>query len=245
MLFWLVPIILLMIVLSISSVGRLTVPRDIGQEGTDDRDSILAYDKIGHWPLFTIIRFFVIRQLKCLHPQGIVIDAGCGPGHLALAVAQKFPSLQIEGIDISPEMLERARINRAALNLEQRVKFQVADVLHLPIADRAIDFTISTLSLHHWREPGPYIEEIYRTLKPEGQLLIFDLRRDSPRILFDIVRFCQRFMAPPPIRRVNGGPGSILSSFTPLELEMILSASSFREWKVLKRWGWVYVWGKK
>lgn len=242
---WLIPVIPAVIVLAILSWTRLKIPRDTSKEGIDDRDSILAYDRVSHWPLFSIIRYFMIRQLRQYHPGGLLMDAGCGPGYLALAIAQKFPHLQINGIDISQDMLKRALINRRALNLDQRVKFQKADIQQLPFENNAIDFTISTLSLHHWPNPESAIEEIYRTLKPGGQLLIFDLRRDSPRILFYIIGVGQRLLAPAPIRRVNGGLGSIWSSLTPLELDTLLSRSSFKDWKVLGRWGWVYVWGRK
>ncbi len=245
MLIWIAPVILALLLLTILSWARLKIPRDLSREGIDDHESILAYDRVSRWLLFSVIRYFIIKRLKECRPEGLMIDIGCGPGYLALAIAGKYPQIKITGIDISPEMLSLASRNQSIVNLNHRVNFQEADVHSLPFENNHIDFAISSLSLHHWANPESALLEIYRVLKPGGQLLIFDLRRDTPRILFYTIQLVQCSLAPPPIRRVNGGVGSVWSSFTPAELEKILSKSLFNTWKVQKGWGWIYLWGKK
>jgi ubiquinone/menaquinone biosynthesis C-methylase UbiE len=231
--------------LAILSWLRLRIPRDLSKEGIDDRESILAYDQVSRWPLFGLIRYLVIKQLKRHRPQGTLLDAGCGPGYLALAIAQKFPQLKVTGIDISKEMLDLAKINLASSKCNLRVKFQQANVQQLPFENDSVDLAVSTLSLHHWSNPAQALQEIYRVLKPGGQLLIFDLRRDTPRILYYSIRCGQRFLAPAPIRRINGGVGSVWSSFTPSEMEKLLTSSPFRNGKIRKGWGWAYILGQK
>jgi ubiquinone/menaquinone biosynthesis C-methylase UbiE len=235
----------MILVLTILSLSRLKVSRDLTRERPDDGESILAFNEIGRGPLFGLIRYVVIQRLKRYRPQGLLMDAGCGPGYLALSVARQFPQLSVLGIDISPETLELAAQNRSAAKLDTQIIFQQADVLQLPVESNSIDFAVSTLSLHHWLFPDKAFSEVNRVLKPGGQLLFFDLRRDMPRLLYYVICFSQRFFAPSPIHRVNGGVGSVLSSLTPSEIEKLPSLSFYSYWKVDKGWGWVYIWGQK
>ena len=74
------------------------------------------------------------------------------------------------------------------------------------------DTVVSTLSLHHWPDPKQALEEIHRVLKPGGQFLIFDLRRDARRFVYWLLRFAKIFVVPAAIRRVNEPVGSALAS---------------------------------
>jgi ubiquinone/menaquinone biosynthesis C-methylase UbiE len=244
MYFWIIPSIVVSILILLS-LTRSKIPRDPGKEGIDDNDSVLAYDQVSRWFIFSIIRYLAIRQLNKYSVGGDVVDAGCGPGYLALSIARQFPQTRITGIDLSQEMLERAKINISYVDFDSRVTFLKADVHRMPFQNDSVDFVISTLSLHHWSDPLLAIDEIYRILKPGGRLMILDLRRDTPRLLFYTVFLVQQFLAPTPIRRVNGGIGSFWSSYTPSEMQNRLALSSFKRWEVHKGWGWFYIHGKK
>jgi ubiquinone/menaquinone biosynthesis C-methylase UbiE len=245
MAFWIIPVTLSVLFLIGMSILPLRISRDISQEKADDYKSIIAYNRISRGPLFAIMRFYIMRQIAKLKPNGILVDAGCGPGHLISAIARKFPHVNIIGIDISPEMLNMAVNNLTLSPQKTQVHFQVADVQHLPLTDNCLDLVVSTLSLHHWPNPEQALNEIYRVIKPGGQLLIFDLRRDISQMLFNLIRFVQCLLAPSPIRRTNGGIGSVWSSLTEAEMEMVLKKVPFSDQKVLKRWGWCYMKGRK
>ncbi|MEW5813837.1 MAG: class I SAM-dependent methyltransferase [Spirochaetota bacterium] len=94
------------------------------------------------------------------------------------------PHLRIIGMDIAEEMITIASNNAASIGYNNRVTFRRGDVTKLPFEDHAVDFVVSTLSLHHWSDPTQALREIYRILKPSGQFLIFDLRRDARRFLY-------------------------------------------------------------
>jgi ubiquinone/menaquinone biosynthesis C-methylase UbiE len=243
---WLIPVIVIVLALAVLSLTRLKIPRDPAREKEmEDPESVRAYDEVSQWKIYDVFRFVIIRQLDRHHPQGTLIDIGCGPGHLALAIARKYPSLKIIGIDNSREMLKVAQTKRAALKPGSQVQFQEASAQHLCLPAESVDFAISTLSLHHWLEPQKALEEIYRVLRPGGQLLIVDPRRDAPRILFYIFRFGQTFLFPSALRRTNGPVGSIWSSYTAKEMETLLSRSPFPSREVHRGWGWAYLWGQK
>jgi ubiquinone/menaquinone biosynthesis C-methylase UbiE len=60
-----------------------------------------------------------------------VLDVGCGPGGWALDVAQAYPGIQVEGIDISQRMVDYAREQAAARQVADRVHFHVMDALRM------------------------------------------------------------------------------------------------------------------
>jgi ubiquinone/menaquinone biosynthesis C-methylase UbiE len=246
MLIWTAVIISLLIFLFLLSWTRIRIPRDPNKEAPgNDPVSTEQYDVVSRWPLFRVFRFMEINQLKKYHVQGTLMDAGCGPGYIDFALANKFPEIKIVGIDTSKPAIEMANKTKGSMDLDGRVLFQKDDIQNLSLKDNSLDFVISSLSLHHWPDPDQAFREIYRVLKPQGQLLIFDLRRDEPRLIYYTGQIIERLFSPPAIRQNNGGIGSIWSSYTPSEMKSLLAASPFRRWTVKKGWGWAYLWGQK
>ena len=109
-------------------------------------------------------------------PAGsVVLDVGTGPGRVPRLIAAACPTVEVEGVDLSPEMIARAT-STAVTTSARNVRFQVGDVAALPFADNSVDLVVSTLSLHHWDDPAAGINEIVRVLAPGGQAWIYDFR---------------------------------------------------------------------
>jgi ubiquinone/menaquinone biosynthesis C-methylase UbiE len=128
-------------------------------------------------------RFADDLQLK---PGDHVLDVGCGPGRLATVFAQRVaPSGSVDGIDPSPEMINRAiaRVRKHGVP----ARFEVAYAQQLPFADNAFDAVACTLALHHVADDDRQtaVAEMYRVLKPGGRLLIaeFQGKGHGPRWL--------------------------------------------------------------
>ncbi len=115
------------------------------------------------------------RELAATCPAGEALDVGCGPGWLDVRLAQVAPRLSVTGIDVEPEMVERATANASASGVAGRVRFQVGDVAKLPFPDGRFDLVISSFSAHHWQDPARGLAEIYRVLKPGGEVRIYDI----------------------------------------------------------------------
>ncbi|GIH78105.1 class I SAM-dependent methyltransferase [Planobispora longispora] len=123
-------------------------------------------------------RFVYTRAITDVARAGLpagsrVLDAGTGPGRVPIAIARACPELHVEGLDLSADMIAHAR--RAAAG-NDRVSFTVGDVADLPHPDGTFDLAVSTMSQHHWDDPGTGVRELRRVLRPGGQLWIYDFR---------------------------------------------------------------------
>ncbi len=104
-----------------------------------------------------------------------VLDAACGPGGWALAVAHAFRGVHVTGIDINAEMIEYAQAQAKVRRLDAAVRFQVMDVRKpLAFADGTFDlvnarFMVSFLPQAEW--PG-VIKEFARVARPGGHIVL-------------------------------------------------------------------------
>lgn len=117
----------------------------------------------------------VARELATLAPGPQVIEVGSGSGRLAVKLAEVAPDVRVTGLDVTPEMVERASALAARSGVADRVRFRVGDVSALPFADASFDATVSTFSLHHWPNPAIGLSEIFRVLRPGGVAMIYDV----------------------------------------------------------------------
>ena len=109
-------------------------------------------------------------------PTGRVLDIGTGPGRLPMVIASKNKYIHVTGLDLSADMVKIASelaANKGASNVD----FKVGNAGELPFGDREFDLVISTLSFHHWREPGTALDEVYRVLREGGEAWIYDIPR--------------------------------------------------------------------
>jgi ubiquinone/menaquinone biosynthesis C-methylase UbiE len=109
--------------------------------------------------------------------KGRILDAGCGFGWTDIILAQKFPDSEVVGIDLSEPLLRRANQDAKSANLDNRVKFEKADVQQIPYIDYSFDVVLNLNMVHLVEDPVRMLDEIERVLVPNGLLFIADLRR--------------------------------------------------------------------
>jgi ubiquinone/menaquinone biosynthesis C-methylase UbiE len=120
-------------------------------------------------------------------PDGaVVLDVGTGPGRVPLLLAQRCPSIHVEGIDLSEQMIDQANRLAAEAGISpERLTYQVADAAALPYPDSSVDLIVSSLSLHHWADVPAGLLEIRRVLRPGGRAWIYDIHRVLGRVTSD------------------------------------------------------------
>lgn len=134
--------------------------------------SVPEFDKIAR-TLFKDIYFYLARQIKEDYniTRGVGVDAGSGPGYLAIELA-KITELEIIALDIDPEAVKIARRNVKKAKLEGRVKPVLGDVEKMPFPENFADLVISRGSYLFWKDKVKAFREIWRILKPGGVALI-------------------------------------------------------------------------
>jgi len=126
--------------------------------------------------------------LGCGNPTAIaslvegqtVLDLGSGGGiDCFLAAKQVGPQGKVIGVDMTPEMIDRARSN-AHKSGYANVEFRLGEIEALPVADGTVDVIISNCVLNLSTDKPRVLAEAHRVLRPGGRIVVSDMVSDIP-----------------------------------------------------------------
>ena len=170
------------------------------------------------------------RIAEEIPPQSRVLEVAPGPGYFSIELA-KSGGYQITGLDISKTFVKIARANAAKAGVQ--VDFQQGNASSMPFADESFDFLLCRAAFKNFSEPKRALEEMHRVLRPGGQALIIDLRRDASREFISqavdgmnlsavnrlMTKLTFRFML-------------LKRAYTKSEFEQMIASTKFRDFKI-------------
>jgi ubiquinone/menaquinone biosynthesis C-methylase UbiE len=158
--------------------------------------------------LFDRVHQAVLRRVGDDGAVESILDVGCGTGRLLRAIKQRWPDVQLIGVDATEGMVEIAQ------ELTPGVVFHVGRAEALPLPDASIDVVLSTITFHHWHDQVVGVGEVARVLRPGGRFVLADISVPAP--------FAKLIRSP----RVHT-PASLRNLFTEAGLEVVQQQAIF------------------
>jgi ubiquinone/menaquinone biosynthesis C-methylase UbiE len=201
------------------------------QEPIAEMEAVIQYDKGARLYILPEYKYFVWKILRRGIKSGRVLDIGTGSGRLAIELAKaKGCNFEIVGLDVSANMLKKARENARQAGVENKISFVLGNASNLPFPEQSFDLVMSYASLHHWFQPVKVFNEAQRVAGPQGRVIIRDNQRIKGNPFWAVfIWMLALFMNK---RHRDNWPKAIMASYTVAEVKAILQKSLLRDYRI-------------
>jgi SAM-dependent methyltransferase len=147
------------------------------------------------------------QAIAAMKPGEVVIDLGSGAGFDCLLAARQVGATgRVIGVDMTHEMLKKARDNAARVGVAN-VEFRLGEIEHLPVADNTADVILSNCVINLVPDKARVFREAFRVLKPGGRLAVSDvvnIRELTPELAADRALICGCVAGAAPPQSIRG-----------------------------------------
>lgn len=147
-------------------------------------DSIsYRYDRFNHTASMGIDRLWRRRAVRSLPDCQLVLDVAAGTADLCIETIRQGKSQKVVGVDISEGMLDVGREKVLRKGLSDKIELRVADCAGLPFDDNTFDAVTCGYGVRNFAELDRSLTEIFRVLKPGGQLRILEFTYPTNKLV--------------------------------------------------------------
>lgn len=189
----------------------------------DDPEQALAYARAdfseANWQFARLVEQQAGGALK-----GLMLDLGCGPADIPIALAHQHPGLQIDAVDGAPSMLELARQNIISDEVAgQRIRLRCDFLPSAALPRAGYAFVVSNSLLHHLADPAVMWQTVAQCAAPGAHVVVMDLARPASETAVDGLIETYALNEPDVLRR--DFRNSLFAAYTVDEVEGQLQAA--------------------
>jgi ubiquinone/menaquinone biosynthesis C-methylase UbiE len=140
-----------------------------------------VYEKAARLAIETYYRPLA-GEITAQFGAGLFLDIGAGPGYLPIEISRRSPAARVICLDLSRQLIRRARRNAQSAGVAERMAFTVGHAAMIPFGADRFDMVISTGVLHSLEDPRAFFVEVRRVLKKGAQAWVFDPARVTGHI---------------------------------------------------------------
>lgn len=150
----------------------------------------LHYDDLNHILSLNVDKLWRRQGVRSLAMSyNNCLDVATGTADLALALVRSGKVKNVVGIDLSPEMMRVGADKVARNNLSEHISFQLADCAELPFPDGSFDLVTCSYGVRNFARLDDCLREMYRVLRPGGELMILEFAYPSNPLVRTIYDF--------------------------------------------------------
>lgn len=142
-----------------------------------------TYDMLNHLLSLNIDKSWRKKTVKMLTPCENLLDVAIGTADLSLEIMKQKKAAQIQGLDVSQEMMRIGEEKVRKAGLEGKVKFQLGSALEMPYEDSSYDAVTCAYGVRNFPDADKGLEEFYRVMKTGGQLAILEFSYPTNKVI--------------------------------------------------------------
>lgn len=142
-----------------------------------------TYDMLNHLLSLNIDKSWRKKTVKMLTPCENLLDVAIGTADLSLEIMKQKKAAQIQGLDVSQEMMRIGEEKVRKAGLEGKVKFQLGSALEMPYEDSSYDAVTCAYGVRNFPDADKGLEEFYRVIKTGGQLAILEFSYPTNKVI--------------------------------------------------------------